>query len=63
MMHATYLFYAPNSDMDAVVEGFKKWIECNGDDNNWYELLCAINNNEETEKLTTEENAVSRISS
>jgi len=52
-MHATYLFYAPNADIDAVVEGFTEWIERNGDENNWYELLCAINSHGETRELAT----------
>lgn len=42
-MHATYLFRAKTDDIDETVSRFESWIAEWGDENNWWELLYAVN--------------------
>ena len=49
-MHALYYFLVPTNDASEAVEAFHKWAEKHCDENNWYELVCAVN---EENTLTT----------
>ena len=42
-MHAFYYFLVPTNDADKAVRAFYEWAETHCDENNWYELVCAVN--------------------
>lgn len=53
VMHAIYLFRASTDNIDEVITAFELWIEEVGDDNNYFELLCALNSKGERRLLAT----------
>jgi len=53
-LHAIYLFWVPTNDLEELISAFEEWIAKNGDENNWYMMLCAINSKGETKLLAEE---------
>jgi len=41
-MHGTYIFHSKVQDFSALRLAFERWIEDNGDSNNWYKILFAM---------------------
>lgn len=50
-MHATYLFLVENDDIELAREAFKTWLGERGDENNWYQEVCAVNSKGNAEIL------------
>lgn len=44
-MHGTYIFQAETHNFAQLVATFERWMEENGDQNNWYEILFAMDEN------------------
>ena len=42
-MHALYYFLVPTNDASEAVEAFHRWTEKHCDENNYHELVCAVN--------------------
>lgn len=52
-MHGIYLFRVTTNDIQEALGAFMAWIDKRGDENNWFEPLCAINKSGHTKLLAS----------